>query len=142
MLNKLADLIEELTEFYSELNAIEARKRSVLITLDLNKLNEFEHKEQPSVLKARGLEAQRKELCDKLGHKDKNLEDVVKEITYKTEEEKQKITNAYSELKEIILNFHQTMEENNKIIKSYNEHLESYANKLNNATANNLDVIL
>lgn len=142
MLNKLADLIEELTEFYSELNAIEAQKRSVLITLDLNKLNEFEHKEQPFVLKARGLEAQRKELCNTLGHKDKNLEDVVKELTYKTEEEKQKITNAYSELKEIILSFHQTMEENNKIIKSYNEHLEFYTNKLNNAATGNLDVIL
>ncbi len=142
MLNKLADLIQELTEFYSELNTIEAQKRSVLITLDFNKLNEFERKEQPLVLKARGLEAQRQELCNSLGYKNKNLEDVVKELTYKTADEEQKITNSYLELKKVILNFHQTMEENNKIIKNYNEHLQSYANKLNNAVTSNLDVIL
>lgn len=142
MLNRLADLIQELTEFYSELNTIEAQKRSVLITLDFNKLNEFERKEQPLVLKARGLEAQRQELCNSLGYKNKNLEDVVKELTYKTADEEQKITSAYLELKKVILNFHQTMEENNKIIKNYNEHLQSYANKLNNAVTSNLDVIL
>lgn len=142
MLNKLAALIQELTEFYSELNEIEAQKRSVLITLDFNKLNEFERKEQPLVLKARGLEAQRQELCSSLGYKDKNLEDVVNELTYKTKEEKQKIEGAYLELKKVILNFHQTMEENNKIIKNYNEHLQSYANKLDNEATNNLDVML
>lgn len=142
MLNKLADLIQELIEFYSELNKIEEQKRLVLITLDFNKLSEFERKEQPLVLRARGLEAQRKELCSSLGYKNKNLEDVVKELTYKTKGEKQKITNAYLELKKVILNFHQTMEENNKIIKNYNEHLQYYANKLNNAATNNLDVML
>lgn len=142
MLNKLAALIQELTEFYSELNAIEAQKRSVLITLDFNKLNEFERKEQPLVLKARGLEAQRQELCNSLGYKNKNLEDVVKELTYKTAEEKQKIEGAYLELKKVVLKFRQTMKENNKIIKNYNEHLQSYANKLNDAATNNLDVML
>ena len=142
MLNKLAALIQELTEFYSELNAIEAQKRSVLITLDFNKLNEFERKEQPLVLKARGLEAQRQELCNSLGYKNKNLEDVVKELTYKTAEEKQKIEGAYLKLKKVVLKFRQTMKENNKIIKNYNEHLQSYANKLNDAATNNLDVML
>ncbi|MGN1039140.1 MAG: flagellar export chaperone FlgN [Oscillospiraceae bacterium] len=142
MLNKLAALIQELTEFYSELNEIEAQKRSVLITLDFNKLNEFERKEQPLVLKARGLEAQRQELCNSLGYKNKNLEDVVKELTYKTAEEKQKIEGAYLELKKVVLKFRQTMEENNKIIKNYNEHLQSYANKLNDAATSNLDVML
>lgn len=142
MLNKLAALIQELTEFYSELNEIEAQKRSVLITLDFNKLNEFERKEQPLVLKARGLEAQRQELCNSLGYKNKNLEDIVKELTYKTAEEKQKIEGAYLELKKVVLKFRQTMEENNKIIKNYNEHLQSYANKLNDAATSNLDVML
>lgn len=142
MLNKLAALIQELTEFYSELNEIEAQKRSVLITLAFNKLNEFERKEQPLVLKARGLEAQRQELCNSLGYKNKNLEDVVKELTYKTAEEKQKIEGAYLELKKVVLKFRQTMEENNKIIKNYNEHLQSYANKLNDAATSNLDVML
>ena len=122
MLNKLAALIQELTEFYSELNEIEAQKRSVLITLDFNKLNEFE--------------------CNSLGYKNKNLEDVVKELTYKTAEEKQKIEGAYLELKKVVLKFRQTMEENNKIIKNYNEHLQSCANKLNDAATSNLDVML
>lgn len=142
MLNKIAALIQELTEFYSELNEIEAQKRSVLITLDFNKLNEFERKEQPLVLKARGLEAQRQELCNSLGYKNKNLEEVVKELIYKTEEEKQRIEGGYLELKKVVLKFRQTMEENNKIIKNYNEHLQSYANKLNNAATSNLDVML
>ncbi|MGN1034388.1 MAG: flagellar export chaperone FlgN [Oscillospiraceae bacterium] len=142
MLNKLAFLIQGLTECYSELNEIEAQKRSVLITLDFNKLNKFERKEQPLVLKARGLEVQRQELCSSLGYKNKNLEDVVKELTYKTAKEKQKIEDAYLKLKKVVLKFRQTMEENNKITKNYNEHLQSYVNKLNNAATSNLDVML
>ena len=135
-MESLLDLIKELTGLYREFIEVEKEKRQVLFALNPEKLEEITLKEQPLLLRARGLDSKRKDVCKALGFENKNLEDVVLHLKFADLKEEHAVCKAHSELAEIMFEFKKIIEENGDMVMDYGACLKKNLDEIEEALGN------
>lgn len=144
MFKNLINLIKDLTNYYEELIEIEKEKRFILIDMDLQKLKEFEIKEQPFLLKLKSLNNRRQNILKEFGLPGEILENALKKINYKDAAQKKLVFESYDKLKNVILKIRPIIEKNNKIAEEYNKILMPSESVINRKIIENskVDIIL